>query len=304
MSIGGNPAVAGSVPLGSTVDKVMFNGNECDKVILDGVVVWERVYDISGTAVYSPVTKKVTYSVTLGDLSSWSYRAEKTGGGDTGEIAVSSGATAESPVLGVSEDGTWTVTFKGFKNGVHKSTATTTVTVATPTIDIASITELAAPTTPFDARGTQWTLHIDGVVSSNMSPVRFYSASEAVSILGTTHFGLNTANSTTITGGWGRLGTYSHTLYPTVWSYKNGYLSFSLTLNPGVQGAEIVSVYGEVAVSEQVPVGGTLTWIPQPAPYQSRGNPLGTSSANPYTGSVPQTPSGVLGKTFTLTRTA
>tara|TARA_Y100000114_G_scaffold153629_1_gene173963 strand:- start:2450 stop:2881 length:432 start_codon:yes stop_codon:yes gene_type:complete len=143
MSIGGNPAVAGSVPLGNTVDKVIFNGNECDKVILDGTVIWERAYDIVGTAVYSPITKKVTYSVTLGDLSSWSYRAVKNGGGgDTGEVAVSSGTTAESPVLGVSEDGTWTVTFKGFKNGVHKSTQAVTVTVATPYVEVTSIVEL------------------------------------------------------------------------------------------------------------------------------------------------------------------
>ncbi len=153
--------------------------------------------------------------------------------------------------------------------------------------------------TPFDPRGTQWTLTRDGVESSNMSPVRFYNASEAVSILGATHFGLDTASSSLITGGWGRLGTYSHTLYPTVYAHRNGYLSFSLTVNPGVNGGENVSVYGEVAVKEEIPVGGTLTWVPQSAPYQSR-----DSNKSPHTGSIPKTPSGVLGETWVLTRTA
>ena len=153
MSIGGNPATPGNVPLGDTVDEVLYNGNECDKVILDGTVVWERNYTLTGTATYSPTTKKVTYSVSIGDLDTWSYRAVKTGG-DTGEIAVSSGTTATSGVLGVSEDGTWTVTFKGFKSGVEKATATATVTVATPFIEITSVVELTPAAPPTLAVGT------------------------------------------------------------------------------------------------------------------------------------------------------
>ena len=153
MSIGGSPAVAGSIALGDTVDEVLYNGNECDKVILDEVVVWERNYTLTGTATYSPLTKKVTYSVNKGDLDTWSYRAVKTGG-DTGEIAVSSGTTATSGVLGVSEDGTWTVTFKGFKSGVEKATATATVVVATPFVEITSVQELAPTAPPSLAVGT------------------------------------------------------------------------------------------------------------------------------------------------------
>jgi len=153
MSIGGNPATPGNVPLGDTVDEVLYNGNECDKVILDGTVVWERNYALTGTATYSPTTKKVTYSVSIGDLDTWSYQAVKTGG-DTGEIAVSSGTTATSGVLGASEDGTWTVTFKGFKSGVEKATATATVTVATPFIEISSVVELTPAAPPTLAVGT------------------------------------------------------------------------------------------------------------------------------------------------------
>ena len=160
MSIGGNPAVAGSVPLGSTVDKVMFNGNECDKVILDGTVIWERQYEISGSAVYNPTSRAISIDVNLGDLSSWSWRAVKNGGGgDTGENAVSGVNYAESNALGVSDDGVWTVTIKGFKNGVLKSTATTTVTVATPQISITSVVELtnSAPTYVVgDVVGISW----------------------------------------------------------------------------------------------------------------------------------------------------
>ena len=159
---------------------------------------------------------------------------------------------------------------------------------------------------PFEPRGKVFELTIDGVVSSNMSPVRFYNAQQASDLFGQTHFSLNTVSSTLRTGGWGRLGTYSHTLYPTVYANRNGYFSYSLTLNPGVLNGEIVSIYGEVAVSEDLQIGDTLTWVAQSGPYRSRqpssweeGDPLSNLQSQ-YTNSIPSTPNGVLGKTFVL----
>jgi hypothetical protein len=132
---------AQNIDLGNT-SYINFNGQQVDFLYLNGTLIWEKNYTLTGTATYNPTTKKITYSVTIGDLDNWSYRAVKTGGGDTGEIAVSSGTTAVSGVLGVPEDGTWTVTFKGFKGGVEKATLSDTVVVATPFIEITSVEEL------------------------------------------------------------------------------------------------------------------------------------------------------------------
>jgi len=134
----------------NSIDKIDFKGKHFSRRVDEGQVVYDRIPApviegvITGLATYDPLTKKVTYSVTLYIISSWSYQAiNQTTGVDTGEIAVTSGNTAESGVLGVSEDGVWDVTFRGYNSsGVLESTAETTVTVATPFIEITSIEEI------------------------------------------------------------------------------------------------------------------------------------------------------------------
>lgn len=151
MSIGGNPAVPGNIALGDTVDQVIYvdgnTSNDCDSVVLNGVTIWERDYDLSATAVYDPITKEVTYAVTMGQsLTSWSYQGiRQEDNADTGEVFITNGdLSIDSGVLGVAQDGTWTVTFKAFKDGVEKANTQVTVTVATPYINIIT-TNFAIP---------------------------------------------------------------------------------------------------------------------------------------------------------------
>ena len=58
-----------------------------------------------------------------------------------GEIFVESG-TSTYKVVGVPDDGTYDVTFKGYVDGTVRGTTTATVTVATPFIEITNTTAL------------------------------------------------------------------------------------------------------------------------------------------------------------------
>ncbi|MBL19368.1 MAG: hypothetical protein CMC82_06030, partial [Flavobacteriaceae bacterium] len=137
-----------SIDLGNTED-VLFNDFVVDKVTLGTAstaanthqIIWERAnYAISGAATYSPYTKKVTYAVTLAHVTSWTYEAVRQGdNATTGVQGPYTQASVDSGVLGTPQDGTWDVTFKGYTGTTHRVTATTTVTVATPTIEITSI---------------------------------------------------------------------------------------------------------------------------------------------------------------------
>lgn len=122
----------------NSVEEVHFKGKHFDRRVDDGQVAYDRTEvpagTITGAATYDSSTQKVTYSVTLTYIYSWSYQAiNQTTGADTGEIAVTSGNTAESGVLGAAQDGVWNVTFRGYNaSGELESTAEATVTVATP----------------------------------------------------------------------------------------------------------------------------------------------------------------------------
>jgi hypothetical protein len=135
-----------NIPLGVTEAVKWIDGSntyDLEKLVLNGTTIWELATDITGTAAYNPISRTISMDVTLGNLDSWSWRAQKFGGGgDTGENAVSGVPYAESSEFGVSDDGTWTVTFKGFKNGTHRSTHQVSVIVATPFIEITNIETL------------------------------------------------------------------------------------------------------------------------------------------------------------------
>lgn len=161
MSFGGNPATEGSVDL-DNVDEVKYLSQDVEVIKLDGVTIWEKALDIVGTATFDSLTKRVTYSVELGKLASWSYRAvNQTTQVDTGEIAVSSGTTAESGVLSDEHNGVWDVTFKGFdSSGEHRSTFNTTVTVSIPFVEITFVEYIAdglPPLSPGDELGLHFT---------------------------------------------------------------------------------------------------------------------------------------------------
>ena len=125
----------------NSVEQVNFKGKVFNRKV-DGVqVVYNResgvlelISTITGSAIYDPLTKRITYSVTLGNVSSWSYQSiNQRTAEDTGEISVSSGSTSEGAVLGIPQDGVWNVTFKGYNaSGDLKATAGTTLTVASP----------------------------------------------------------------------------------------------------------------------------------------------------------------------------
>lgn len=119
--------------------------HELDHLILNGVTIWSRIVELTGTATYSPITKIVTYQISgeIYDLTKWSHQAiRQEDNYDAGEVFSNieiNGTTVESPILGVGEDGTWDVTFRGYHGDTLRGTATATVTVATPFIEITSI---------------------------------------------------------------------------------------------------------------------------------------------------------------------
>ena len=145
-----------NVPLGDTNSVKWVDGgqtHELDHLILNGVTIWSRIVELTGTATYSPITKTVTYQISgeIYDLTKWSYQAiRQEDSYDAGEVfsdIVSgppevNGTIVESPLLGVGEDGTWDVTFRGYDGDTLRGTATATVTVATPFIEITSVQEL------------------------------------------------------------------------------------------------------------------------------------------------------------------
>ena len=147
-----------NIPLGDTNFVKWIDGGttyDLNYLVLNGTTIWEKVITFTGTATYNPVNKNVEYSISgdrVGEFTKWSYQAVRQGDGlDTGEVFVTGGALlTSSGVLGEAQDGTWDVTFKGYIDSAVRGTATATVTVATPFIEITSVVELAppAPTPP------------------------------------------------------------------------------------------------------------------------------------------------------------
>lgn len=107
----------------------------------DKSVTVELDVSISGTATYDPITRKITYVATLGSsLDSWGYGGERDEGGTVNVLDLPVDNTTDlSDTLTEAQDGTWTITFKGYKNNVERSTSEATVTVATPFIEITSV---------------------------------------------------------------------------------------------------------------------------------------------------------------------
>ena len=134
-----------SYNLGNT-EAMSYNGAEVDKLTLDGVIIWESVNaSITGTAVYNPVTKSLTYSVTIGEkVTKWSYQSvRQSDSSDTGEIFINSPTTTKLiENLTKEHDGAYNITFKSYVDSEHVQTDTTTVTITTPFIEIVSVEEM------------------------------------------------------------------------------------------------------------------------------------------------------------------
>jgi len=152
-----------NVPLGDTQEVRWVDGlggnYDLEKLVIDGVTVWQKIREITGTATYDPITRKVTYQITgdIAGFTKWSYQAIRQGDSyDTGEVVTNitsgppevNGTIVLSNVLDVSDDGTWDVAFRGYEGNTLRGEATTTATVATPFVGITSVVELtpAAPT--------------------------------------------------------------------------------------------------------------------------------------------------------------
>lgn len=146
-----------NIPLGDTNFVKWIDGGttyDLDYLVLNGNTIWEKVITFTGTATYSPINKNVEYSISgdrVGEFTKWSYQAVRQGdGSDTGEVFVTGGALlTSSGVLGEAQDGIWDVTFKGYIDGTVRGTATATVTVATPFIEITNV-ETTGPSYPCD----------------------------------------------------------------------------------------------------------------------------------------------------------
>ena len=145
-----------SVPLGETKEVKWVNGStthDLEKLYLGSTLIWEKVINFTGTSEYDPITKRVTHTISgdrVNEFTKWSHQSVRRSDGlDTGEIFVESG-TSTYKVVGVPDDGTYDVTFKGYVDGTVRGTTTATVTVATPFIEITSVVELTppAPTPP------------------------------------------------------------------------------------------------------------------------------------------------------------
>ena len=138
-----------SVPLGETQAVKWITGGveaDLDKLVLDGVTIWEKIIEFTGTATYVPQDKLVEYEIS-GDrvnlFTKWSYQAvRQSDGSDTGEVFVTGLLKWGSPPLGVAQDGTWDVTFKGYIGDSVRGSTTDTTVVATPVIEITNVTDL------------------------------------------------------------------------------------------------------------------------------------------------------------------
>ena len=134
MSIGGNPSVAGSVPLNQDdveVAKWKSSANatpqDVTKIVLDGTTVWTKpVFSISGSASWNRNNNKATINATVGaNATSWTYQI------GSGSQVTGSGTSVQ---VSDTSNGTKTVTLRSFKNSTQKVSATTSYTVAVPTI--------------------------------------------------------------------------------------------------------------------------------------------------------------------------
>jgi len=142
---------------GSNTIKVYgYRDNVLKSESAEKTVTVELDVGISGTATYDKSTRKITYAATLGSsLDGWGYRAARDEGGTIDVIDLPVDNTTDiSDLLTVAQDGTWTITFKGYKNDVERSTFEVTVVVATPFIEITSVEELTPAAPPTLAVGT------------------------------------------------------------------------------------------------------------------------------------------------------
>ncbi len=69
-----------NVDLGSTKEVKWVDGQnnyDLDKLVLDGVTIWQKMFEVTGTATYDPITRIVTYQISgdIATLTSWSYEA-------------------------------------------------------------------------------------------------------------------------------------------------------------------------------------------------------------------------------------
>lgn len=148
-----------NVPLGDTQEVRWVDGlggnYDLEKLVIDGVTVWQKIREITGTATYDPITRKVTYQITgdIAGFTKWSYQAIRQGDSyDTGEVVTNitsgppevNGTIVLSNVLDVSDDGTWDVAFRGYEGNTLRGESTTTATVATPFVEITSVVELTS----------------------------------------------------------------------------------------------------------------------------------------------------------------
>lgn len=153
-----------NIPLGDTSFVKWIDGGttyDLNYLVLNGTTIWEKVITFTGTATYSPINKNVEYSISgdrVGEFTKWSYQAVRQGdGSDTGEVFVTGGALlTSSGVLGVDQDGTWDVTFKGYVDDTVRGTTTATVTVATPFIEITSQELIAPPPVSVESFTYSW----------------------------------------------------------------------------------------------------------------------------------------------------
>lgn len=141
-----------NIDLGDTNSVKWVDGgqtHDLDYLILNGVTIWEKVINLTGSATYDPITKEITYQISgdrIGNFTKWSIQAvRQSDSNDGGEVFITDGSTSYSGVVGVSEDGTWDVAFKGYIGDNVRGTATSTVIVATPFIEITSV-EVIVPT--------------------------------------------------------------------------------------------------------------------------------------------------------------
>lgn len=139
-----------NIPLGDTNFVKWIDGGttyDLNFLVLNGTTIWTKNIQFTGTSTYDPTDKVVEYVISgdrVGEFTKWSYQAVRQGdGSDTGEVFVTGGALlTASGVLGVDQDGTWNVTYKGYIDNDVMGTTTSTVVVATPFIEITSVTDL------------------------------------------------------------------------------------------------------------------------------------------------------------------
>lgn len=139
----------------NSTPEINFKGKVFNRRIDGDQVVYDRergVRDIdpslliSGVATYDSSLRKITYTAVVGsNLNEWGFLALS----DSGQILSqqnlpSSNPTYVSEVLTAMHEGTWNVTFQGFKDGTQQSSFLTSVVVESynPYIKIVSIEKI------------------------------------------------------------------------------------------------------------------------------------------------------------------